>query len=711
MLLEKKINYYFLLAISLLFINLPLIYSNFFSNENEVSSYDSLNSINFDPLYTECFNIDNIQENIENYIITNEYRDIYLSESLKNINCINKVVDVYIDQEEQKILVFYGRNTKVNYLYASGIIFIFLFSIFTKSNRFFMLITIFYLFNFDFLFGHFFSFRNFLIEVLTLYLFFLLFTRIFFKKYYTILFSSLKSLSSNINLKLPTYKLNLKSFNNFSSISLLSFLACFLSYVEFQSKSKYEIFNDELIQIFTSAKMFYYDQTSMQAAWNQHTPIVGDLFKNIYRVSDYENYFLGLVVLEGLFSLVTSSILYFLLLKIKDRKIVAFFFSSFFLLYLSNNLLLNRQIANLIYLLIFIFLFWYLESKNNLILFFLIFFGVYQVYNLESFIIPIAFIYLALFINVYRSLSEYIRPIIYGFISLIIIYFNIVINGDLDDVMTTNYLFHINNVERSSSLEYLFGAIGMSSNLSFKHIIFIILVLRIIHFFSLKDFKSNFLELLFSLWYIGEFLHLILTGPRGPQYGAVLYLPTLFLVYLYFSKAERLNRTYVSLILAIFLFSNYQNAIATEIALLRDNYKISTSDIIDSEEKKNIKMILQKNKNQNTPQLILTWINPVDWRYVFVASETLPSTRFWLWHFMRYSPNENRYTWDRNWNEQKIIKDWHTDLEKEQPKYAIVDKYMDQYPKFFGEVLDDYFEVVYEDEYTILYEKVKNIEF
>ena len=36
---------------------------------------------------------------------------------------------------------------------------------------------------------------------------------------------------------------------------------------------------------------------------------------------------------------------------------------------------------------------------------------------------------------------------------------------------------------------------------------------------------------------------------------------------------------------------------------------------------------------------------------------------------------------------------------------------MDQYPKFFGEVLDDYFEVVYEDEYTILCEKVKNIEF
>ena len=105
-------------------------------------------------------------------------------------------------------------------------------------------------------------------------------------------------------------------------------------------------------------------------------------------------------------------------------------------------------------------------------------------------------------------------------------------------------------------------------------------------------------------------------------------MPTLFLVYLYFSKAERLNRTYVSLILTIFLFSNYQNAIATEIALLRDNYKISTSDIIDSEEKKNIKMILQKNKNQKTPQLILTWINPVDWRYVFVASETLPSTRF-----------------------------------------------------------------------------------
>ncbi len=711
MLLEKKTNFYFLLIVFFVLINLPLIYSSFFSNETEVSSLDSLNLINFNPLNTECFNIDEAEENIDKYTLDNQFRDIYLTQSIKNINCINKVVDVYIDEDELKALIFYGRNTKVNYLYASGIVFIFLFSVYTKSNSIFLLSTIFYLLNFDFLFGNIFNATNFFLKVITIYLFFLLFTMVFFKRYYEILFDSIKKLSSKIDSRLPEYKVKSRNFNNFSSISLLFLISYFLSYVEYQSKSKYEIFNDELIQIFTSAKMFYYDQTSMQAAWNQHTPIVGDLFKNIYRVSEYGDYILGLVVLEGLFSLVTSLFLYFLLLTIKDSKLIAFFFSAFFLLYMSNNLLLNRQIANLIYLLIFIFLFWYKKSKNNIVLFFLIFFGVYQVYNLESFIIPIAFIYIVLFTNIYSSLVEYARPIIYGFISLLIIYLKIFIDGDLDDLFTTNYFFHINNVERSSSLEYLFGAIGMSADLSFKHIIFILLLFRIIYFFSSKDLKSDFLELIFSFWYIGEFFHLILTGPRGPQYGAVLYLPTVFLVYLFLSKAGQINKSYVSLILIIFLFGNYQNAIATELALLKDDYKLETFDIVDTEEKKNIKMILQKNQNQKTPQLILTWIHPVDWRYVFVASETLPSTRFWIWHFIRYSPNENRYTWDRNWNEEKIINDWHIDLEKEQPNYAIVDKYMDQYPEFFGEVLDSYFKIIYEDEYTILYEKVKNLEF
>ena len=76
---------------------------------------------------------------------------------------------------------------------------------------------------------------------------------------------------------------------------------------------------------------------------------------------------------------------------------------------------------------------------------------------------------------------------------------------------------------------------------------------------------------------------------------------------------------------------------------------------------------------------------------------------------MKYFPNENKYDWEGNWNENEIIRQWKSDLELEQPKHAIVDKNLDKYPYFFEAELESNYRKIFESEKWILYEKINPI--
>ena len=85
---------------------------------------------------------------------------------------------------------------------------------------------------------------------------------------------------------------------------------------------------------------------------------------------------------------------------------------------------------------------------------------------------------------------------------------------------------------------------------------------------------------------------------------------------------------------------------------------------------------------------------------------TLPSTKYWWWFYMKYF-QEDKYKWESNWNEEKIAKDFQDDFLIEKPDWAIVDRNLPKYPKFFENVLLKYYEIEFEGSQFSLY-KIKD---
>ena len=70
---------------------------------NEFSAFD-----------TTCVKVDIINVGGGKLKINKMPRDIYLSESLQNIKCIGRVVQLV--EDSNSLTLFYGRNLKLNYL-------------------------------------------------------------------------------------------------------------------------------------------------------------------------------------------------------------------------------------------------------------------------------------------------------------------------------------------------------------------------------------------------------------------------------------------------------------------------------------------------------------------------------------------------------------------------------------------------------------------
>ena len=233
-----------------------------------------------------------------------------------------------------------------------------------------------------------------------------------------------------------------------------------------------------------------------------------------------------------------------------------------------------------------------------------------------------------------------------------------------------------------------------------------VIFIRIIFIIKTRKLSENYLETLFSFWFLGELLHVILSGPRSMHYGLVLVTPTVFLIYFYLSNAKNLKNSVILLFTIIFLFGNFSVTITGTVNLFGDNNQIKTADILDKKDKIEINSLLN---NQDDPLPILTWVHPNDWNFVHLSTNTLPATRYWYWFYMKYFPNENKYDWEGNWNENEIIRQWKSDLELEQPKHAIVDKNLDKYPYFFEAELESNYRKIFESEKWILYEKINPI--
>ena len=140
--------------IIIIFLSIPISYSFLNSLDNE--SYKNITEIesnlkDFNPLISNCVNFDDIRNLLDDQKFVLLPRDIYLSESIENISCLTKIVDIYLENESEGVILFFGRNNKVNLLYTISIAFIYIFSTFFKSHYFFILSSIIYQINLNFL--------------------------------------------------------------------------------------------------------------------------------------------------------------------------------------------------------------------------------------------------------------------------------------------------------------------------------------------------------------------------------------------------------------------------------------------------------------------------------------------------------------------------------------------------------------------------------
>ena len=452
--------------------------------------------------------------------------------------------------------------------------------------------------------------------------------------------------------------------------------------------------------------MEYLDLTSIESTIKHHTPFNSQVFRFIFKISEFSDFLLGIVLVEIFFAFGTSVLLFITLNKINKNNLLSTLFSLGFLVFMSFQLLLNRQLAHFLYILIIYLLIEYIQKPRDFILFFILFISVLQIYNMETYALPISLLLLSIFIQIFKSSNMYLKTIIYGATSILIVYSKIILNGEFYQLFMSNYYFHLFNTIRGSSIEKLLLAIGFSKSFSLKHIIFMVIFIRIIFIIKTRKLSENYLETLFSFWFLGELLHVILSGPRSMHYGLVLVTPTVFLIYYYLSNAKNLKNSVILLFTLIFLLGNFSVTITGTVNLFSDNNQIKTADILDKKDKIEINSLLN---NQDDPLPILTWVHPNDWNFVHLSTNTLPSTRYWYWFYMKYFPNENKYDWEGNWNENEIIRQWKSDLELEQPKHAIVDKNLDKYPYFFEAELESNYRKIFESEKWILYEKINPI--
>ena len=686
----------------LIFLSIPISYSliNNINNQNSMDINEVERKLqNFDPYQTHCVTYNQIKETLGDKSFVLLPRDIYLSESIRNLSCATKIVDYYSENNSQEIILFFGRNNKVNLIYTLSIFFIFVLSAFFKNHYYFLASTLFYQINLNILNAEVNNIFNLFLTTLFLYVVFFLFLLFFKSSYFNESISNLNSKVANFNLKVPD--LNIKEkVNEKISVIFLLMLSFVLGIKEFISKTKYEYFNDELIVLLTSARMKYLDLTSIQSTIKHHTPFNSQIFKIVFDISEYSEFLTGIVMLEIIYSLITSVLLFFTLNKINKNNLLSLIFSSGFLIFMSSQLLLNRQIAHLIYILLIFLLFYYIENRKDSILFLITFVSILQIYNLETYALPIIFLLLSLFALIFDSFFMYVKTFAYACLSTLLIYLNFFLNGEFYQLFMSNYYFHLFNTIRGSSIEKLFIAIGFSKNFSLKHIIFILILTRIFYIIKNRKFSENYIETMFSFWFLGELMQIILSGPRSMHYGLVLATPTVFLVYYYLSNAKHLKNSVVFIIAIVFLFGNFPVSVSGTAALFKDNTQVQIEDIVDEVDKVEINRLILKEGN---PIPILTWVHPNDWKFVHLSTNTLPATRYWYWFYMKYFPKENKYNWEGNWNEKEIIYQWKSDLEMEQPKYALIDKNMDQYPYFFEEVLDTNYQIIYESEKWTLY--------
>jgi len=710
MLKTKKTLYLALLILGMV-PSLLFAYNKSFSPNT--STFDN-GSISLNTYATTCFDkaevIKKLDDSTTSKVFIFENRDIYLSESIKNIFCLGNVVEVF--ENEKSILIFLGSNPKVSQ--AANFLWLLIGTVFCSlklknKHRYFFPSILFFYISQQIVENKVFSFVNFINVFSTALVILLIGLFIFdfdeFQKTKSFILNQLRNIFKNeIFLKVP-YKFY--STINFILIMTTVLVAYMKKFIFNESIS---VYNDVLINIYTAAKMFFYNQTSFESALNQHTPMVSYIYKYLFYLFEYKDFELAYTFLVALLSLMTSLCIFLISHKLLDNKLISSLLSVFFFIFMLENNALNREFGIMIYLLIFINIVSYLKNNRKTNLFFIIFFSVLQVYNLESFILSIIVInLLVIFFSTDRAATIYFY-VITTFSLIILFYVSFIVNSEWSLLLETNYLFHLFNIDPNFQNSTMFKSLGYtsSSELNFKHASFLVVIFNVVYQLKTKATKISKLDIILYSWFFVEIISLKIAGPRFWNYGFNIILPVI-LIYirllkvLVIDKKVNIGRVYIPvfIFLTLYFYPSINNLI---------NYRnIDASHNSISENYEHSEKINQLIKIQNEkPERILTWVHPGDWDWIFNTKHYLPATKYWWWFFMKYYQTDY-YIWDKNWNEAKVKKDFLNDLAIEQPEYAIINIGINEPPFFYTNVIDTFYELIYEDYKFKVYKKSLNI--
>ena len=447
---------------------------------------------------------------------------------------------------------------------------------------------------------------------------------------------------------------------------------------------------DQQIMLLTSAKMHYFDIPSYEAAWNHHSPILFFITKFSYFFVDFNNVTLGFYALYSVLSISISILLYRILNEFFKNKIISISGSLIFVFDISSstiggNLFFdNRTLGIFFQAIILLNCLNYLKSNKNIYLYLISIFSILQIYNLESYGITILGIYLYL---IYIE-KNYIKFFTHSTIaSMLTIFYLLIINtlnGELDEFFDLNILFHFDSIgltnkfesiNTSTLLKNLF--VGGNTNVSLFVSLFIVLFVFISFLvkYKAKSIKEN--ENIIYVLLFGEFVHLFLTGPRFTSYAQILLLPIYILFFI--NVLGLLEKMKISKIFGYFVFfliffiMQFGDVVNNRTSLIDGTLE----QVVDSYK-------LQK----NDPELILTWVNMDKYENVFFENNSLPSTRLWWWHQMKFI--DEFYDKDYKMFDDELLEEiFLQDVILEQPKILVIDRSIIDPPIYFHKYMKE----------------------
>ena len=521
------------------------------------------------------------------------------------------------------------------------------------------------------------------------------------------------------NYFLPNFSKNIhigNSLINYSFISLLGFIFAFSGKTILKDNF---IGNDQFLNLIAAKKINFLGYSNFESTWNQHSALIPELYKYVFYnfpTNDYQaNFFILFVFVITLTSINFQSILN--KFGIPSQKSLIYTL-SFFIVLVSLNLG-NRLIGILVMSLIIIFLLNFLDNKKATTLFLLIFFSIFQIYNMESYGLAILGVFFFIIKISKNKLSLILQSFIFSIISIFLVFSREILNSEIPTLIKTNYLFHIFNTKSQFSGGFFERIIAIYESLTypfsrgsnFTLILYLIAIAFAIYIIvNSKSFENKYKVIAYI--FIFELTHLILTGPRFSHYSEIILLPGMILFFLMLdniiesTNISGKNFYLVSLIILLMSISSTSTKRVKEIIFSKDFTQTSINfNNQKASEDLEVKQIIQLLRDNNLSETTIFWTNQADWYWIIDNGNTLPSTRMWWWIKMRYV-DEEKYDWSRNWNENEFKSIYLEDYKNENPKFVLIDKTYKSVPNIVNIIIESEYSLIFESEKYSLFQSI-----